>query len=124
MYRIFTAILVTAAALAVASWLFAGIRIGGADTSDRLVTLLAVALIFGLVNALVAPIIKTLALPFIILTLGMLLVVINALMLLLVAAIADGVDVAFRVDGFWSAVGGALVISVVSWALGLAFDND
>ncbi|MBA2455553.1 MAG: phage holin family protein [Nocardioidaceae bacterium] len=124
MYRIFTAILVNAAALAVASWLFAGIRIGGADTSDRLVTLLAVALIFGLVNALVAPIIKTLALPFIILTLGMLLVVINALMLLLVAAIADGVDVAFRVDGFWSAVGGALVISVVSWALGLAFDND
>ncbi len=124
MYRIFTAILVAAAALAVASWLFAGIRIGGADTSDRLVTLLAVALIFGLVNALVAPIIKTLALPFIILTLGMLLVVINALMLLLVAAIADGVDVAFRVDGFWSAVGGALVISVVSWALGLAFDND
>ncbi len=124
MKRIPTAVLVNAAALTVAAWLFNGIRIGGADTGDRLVTLLAVALIFGLVNALVAPVVKLLALPFIILTLGLLLVVINAAMLLLVANIADGLDVGFRVNGFWTAVGGALVISLVSWALGVALKDD
>lgn len=122
--RILTAVLVNAAALAAAAWLFDGIRIGGAETSDRLVTLLVVALIFGLVNALVAPVVKFLALPFIIVTLGLLLVVINAGMLLLVAEIAEGLDVRFRVAGFWTAVGGAVVISVVSWALGVAFRDD
>jgi len=122
--RIVTAVVVNAAALAAAAWIFAGIRIGGAETSDRLVTLLVVALIFGLVNALVAPVVKFLALPFIIVTLGLLLVVINAAMLLLVAEIAEGLDVRFRVDGFWTAVGGAVVISVVSWALGVAFRDD
>jgi len=115
--RILTSALVSAAALAVAAWLFAGIRIGGADTTERLVTLAAVALIFGLVNTLVAPVVKLLALPFILVTLGLLLLVINAAMLLLVAWIADWLDVAFAVSGFWTAVGGALVISVVSWAL-------
>jgi putative membrane protein len=122
--RIFTAVLVNAAALAVAAWLFAGIRVGGADNTDRLVTLLVVAIIFGLINAIVAPVIKLLALPFIVLTLGLLLLVINAGMLLLAAEVADAVDIAFRVRGFWTAVGGALVISLVSWALELALDRD
>lgn len=118
------AVLVNAAALAVAAWLFDGIRIGGADPSDRLVTLLVVALIFGLINAVVAPVVKLLALPFIIVTLGLLLIVINAAMLLLVAEIADAMDVRFRVGGFWTAVAGGVVISLVSWALGLAFRDD
>ena len=122
--RILTTVLVNAAALAAAAWLFDGIRIGGPDASDRLVTLLVVALIFGLINALVAPVVKFLALPFIIVTLGLLLIVINAAMLLLVAEIADGLDVRFRVAGFWTAVGGAVVISLVSWALGIAFRDD
>jgi len=124
MRRMVTAVLVNAGALGVAAWIFPGIRIGGASTSDRVVSLLIAAVIFGLVNLLVGPIVKFLALPFIILTLGVLLVVINALLLMLVARLAAELDVAFRVNGFWSAVGGAVVISAMSWALGRALTND
>lgn len=123
MRKIVTAVLVNAGALAVAAWLFTGIHVGGATTSDRVLTLLVVAVIFGLINAVVGPVVKTLSLPFIILTLGLLLLVINAVLLLLAAKIADAVDVPFRVDGFLTAVGGALVISVVSWALELAIGD-
>ncbi len=123
MRRIVTAVVVNAGAVAAAAWLFAGIRIGGATTTDRVVTLLVVAGILGAVNAIVAPVIKFLALPFIVLTLGLLLLVINAGMLLLAAKIADAVGVAFHVRGFWTAVGGALVVSLVSWALELALDG-
>ena len=124
MRRIVTSVLVNAGALGVAAWIFAGIRIGGASTSDRVVTLLVAAMIFGLVNLVVGPIVKLLALPFILLTLGLLLVVINALLLMLVARLAAELDVAFRVTGFWSAVGGAVVISAMSWALGRAVNDD
>lgn len=119
MRKVLTAVVVNAGALAVAAWLFAGIRVGGRSTRDELVTLLLVAIVFGLVNAVVAPAVKLLSLPFIIVTLGLLLWVINAAMLLLTAALADLVDLPFRVDSFLTALGGALVISVVSWALEL-----
>ena len=121
--KIVTAVLVNAAALAVTAWIFSGIRVGGDTTSGRVMTLLVVAAIFGLINAVVAPVAKLLSLPFIILTLGLLLLVINAAMLLLAAEISEAVDVNFRVDGFLTAVGGALVISIVSWALELAVDR-
>jgi len=87
-------------------------------------TLLLVAAIFGIVNAFVAPVVKFLTLPFILLTLGLLLVVINAVMLLLVARFVDELDLAFRGNGFGTAVGGALVISLVAWALGHAVRED
>ena len=124
MRSIVTAVLVNAGALGVAAWIFAGIRIGGASASDRVVTLLIAAVIFGLVNLVVGPIVKLLALPFILLTLGVLLVVINALLLMLVARLAGELDVAFRVTGFWTAVGGAVVISLMTWALGRAVKED
>lgn len=82
-----------------------------------------VAVVFGAVNALIAPVIKLLSLPFIVLTLGLLLWVINALMLLLTAALAGGFDLSFNVDSFPSALGGALVISIVSWALELVLGD-
>ena len=119
-----TSVLVNAGALSVAAWIFAGIRIGGASAADRVVTLLIAAVIFGLVNLVVGPIVKLMALPFILLTLGVLLVVINALLLMLVARLAGELDVAFRVTGFWTAVGGAVVISLMSWALGRAVKED
>jgi len=121
--KLVTAVLVNAAAVAVAAWIFSGIHVGGDTTTARVVTLLVVAIIFGLVNAVVAPVAKLLSLPFIILTLGLLLLVINAAMLLLAAEISAALDVNFRVDGFLTAVGGALVISIVSWALELAVDR-
>ena len=117
-------VLVSALALAAAAWLFDGIEVTGDTTSDQVITLLAVAVIFGLVNAIVAPVVKLLSLPFIILTLGLLLVLINAAMLWLTSEIAQGLDLGFRVDGFWTAVFGAIVISVVSALLGAVLDDD
>jgi putative membrane protein len=111
-------VVVNALALGAAAWLLEGIRVGGSDTSEQALTLLAVGLIFGVVNAFVAPVIKLLSLPFIILTLGLLLLVINALMLLLTTRLADAFDLGFRVDGFGSALLGSIVITVVSWLFG------
>jgi len=108
-------LLVNAIALSVAAWLLAGIKISGTSTSRKIVTLLVVAAIFGLVNALVKPLATILSLPFIILTLGLLIFVINALMLLLTSWISDGLGVPFEVDGFGTALLGALIITVVSW---------
>jgi putative membrane protein len=126
MVKALTVVLVNACALAVAAWVFEGIRVGAPamDTTDRLVHLAIVAAVFGLVNAVLAPVIKLLSLPFIILTLGLMLIVINALMLLLVSAIADAVDVRFTVNGFWTAFWAAIIISLVSAAMNLVLDND
>jgi putative membrane protein len=123
MRAILAKVVVNAGALAVAAWLFQGIRMGDSSTTDQLVTLLVVAAVFGVVNAVIAPVIKLLSLPFIILTLGLLLWVINALMLVLTAALADGFDLSFEVDSFPSALGGALVISIVTWALELVLGD-
>ncbi len=125
MERILVTIAVNAAALAAAAWIFDGIGVGskGSDTSDRVVTLLLVAVLFGIVNAIVTPIVKLLSLPFIVLTLGLFLLVVNALMLLLTREIAQALDLSFRVDGFWTAVWGGLVISLVGMALNAALDN-
>ena len=106
-------LLVNAVALAVAAWLVGGITLQGATTGQRILTLLIVAVIFGLVNAFVRPIVKLLSLPFIVLTLGLLIFVINAAMLLLTSWITGKLDVQFHVDGFWSAILGSLIISVV-----------
>jgi putative membrane protein len=110
-------LIVNAVALAVAAWLLNGITISGSGTGSRIVTLVVVAAIFGLVNAVVRPLAKLLSLPFIILTLGLLIFVINALMLLLTSWISSGLNVRFHVEGFGTALVGALIITVVSWLM-------
>ncbi len=118
-------VVVNALALAVATWLLDGITLTGGSTEDRVVTLLLVALIFGVVNAVVRPVVKTLSLPFIILTLGLLIFVINALMLLLTSWISSQFGLGFDVDGFWTAVLGAVVVMVATWVLELVLpDGD
>ncbi|MGW4999101.1 phage holin family protein [Streptomyces hydrogenans] len=119
--------LANAGALAVAIWLFEGITLTGNDdiTGEAVGTLLLVALVFGLVNFLVKPIVKLLTLPLFILTLGLITLVVNALMLLLTSWLADLFDLSFHVNGFGTAVVGGLVISVVSWALNILLpDGD
>jgi putative membrane protein len=106
-----------AGALAVAVWLLDKITLTGDSTFKKVWTLLLVALVFGLVNFLVKPIVKVLTFPLFILTLGLITLVVNALMLLLTSWLADKFDLSFHVDGFWTAVLGGLIISVVSWAL-------
>ena len=115
--RFIVRVLAGAVALAVAAWLIGGISFGPGTTSEKALTLLAVAVIFGLVNAIVRPIARLLSIPLLILTLGLFTFVVNALMLLLTAWIASQFDLAFEVDGFWSALLGAVVISVVTFAI-------
>jgi putative membrane protein len=107
-------LVVNAAALGVAAWLFDGITLTGDTRGDRIVTLLVVGAIFGVVTSVVRPIVNLLSLPLIILTLGLMLIVTNALMLLLTSTVADSFGLEFHVDGFWTAVLGAIVISIVS----------
>ena len=104
-----------AGALAVAVWLLDKITLTGDSTGKKAGTLIIVALIFGLVNFLVKPIVKLLTFPLFILTLGLITLVVNALMLLLTSWLADKLDIGFHVEGFWPAVGGAIVITVVTW---------
>jgi putative membrane protein len=110
---------VNALALAAAAFLLDGIEVSGETTQDRVITLVLVALIFGVVNAIVAPVVKLLSLPFIILTLGLLLLVINALMLMLTGWIAEQFGLEFTVDGFWTAVLGAIIVTIAGWAVQL-----
>lgn len=115
--------LTNAVAVAAATWLFHGITITGADDGSRLLTLLVVALLFGLVNEVVRPVVAFLSFPLYLVTLGLMFFVVNALMLLLTSWVCDKIDVGFAVDGFATALGGALVISVVSWLVGLALPD-
>jgi len=110
-------VLVNALALAVATWLLDGISLTADSTENRVITLVLVALIFGVINAVLGPVIKLLSLPFIILTLGLLLLAINALLLLMTSAISEQLGLGFHVDGFWTAVFGAIVVTVSTWVL-------
>jgi putative membrane protein len=110
-------VVVNAGALAVAAWLLDGIRVSGDTTEEKAITLAVVALIFGLVNAIVEPIVKLFSLPFIILTLGLFLIVINALMLLLTSWISEQIGQRFVVDGFWTAVLGGIIVTIATWIL-------
>jgi putative membrane protein len=116
-------VVVDALALAAAVWLIGGISLTGDTTEDQVLVLVLVALIFGVINAFVAPLVKLLSLPFIILTLGLFLLVINALMLMLTSWIAEQIGLGFEVDGFWTAVLGAIVITIASWILEAILPN-
>lgn len=112
-------VVTAAGALAITAWLFDGIEIGGSTDTEQLVTLLIVAAIFGAVNAVVRPVVALLSIPLYVLTLGLFFFVVNALMLLLTSWIADQIGVAFEVEGFWTAVFGAIVISIASAVIGM-----
>lgn len=117
--RLILRLLANAAALAVATFLLSGITINAATTQEKILTLLFVALIFGVINAAVKPIFKLVSLPVVLLTLGLFLVVINALLLMLTSWVAELVRLGWHVEGFWTAVVGSLIVSVVSVVLGL-----
>ena len=112
-------VVVNAVALWVAAEVVSGITVGGATNQDRAVTLLLVAVIFGVVNAVIRPVVRLLALPLYVLTLGLITFVINALMLMLTAWLSRQTTLEFAVEGFGAALLGALVVTVVSWVLNL-----
>ena len=115
--RFLLRLVANAAALAVATWLLAGIELTAAGTGDKVLVLLVVALIFGIVNAIVKPVFTLVTACLVLLTLGLFLLVINALMLLLTSWVATRIGVGWYVDGFGTALLGSVIVSVVSFVL-------
>lgn len=108
-------------ALAVATWLLPGITVADATTENQVLTLLAVAAIFGVVNSIVKPLFRVLTAPLIFLTLGLFLLVINALLLMLVSWLAGELGLSWHVADWGTAFLGALIVSVVSFILNAFF---
>jgi len=113
--------LANAAALAVATWLVPGIWLDEGDQTNRVVTILVVAAIFGVVNAIVKPIFRLVSSPVILFTLGLFLLVINTVLLMLTGWLAGVFGLAWHVDDFGSAFVGSIVVSVVSFVANAMF---
>ena len=105
--RFVLTLLINAVALIALPYVFSSINV------DTFLTALIVALVLGLINTLIRPILILLTLPVTILTLGLFIFVINGLLFWAVGSFMPG----FHVDGFWSGVFGAIVYSLISWAL-------
>ncbi len=116
-------VVVIAVALWVATLLVPGIEISAGETSTQLLTLVAVALIFGLVNAVLKPLIKVVGCPFYVLTLGLIGLVVNALLFMLVGYLAGGIGLPFDVGGFGAAFVGAIVVALVGFVLHVAIPD-
>jgi putative membrane protein len=112
-------VLVSAAALGVATWAVSGIELLAGNGWTRVGTLLAVAVIFGLINATLKPLIKVVGCAFYVLTLGLVALVVNGLLLWLTSVIAGDLTLPFHVTGFWPAFWGAIIVGLVSWLLNL-----
>ena len=107
MLKILLVWLINALALMAVAYLMPGIQVAG------FVTALVAALVLGLINAVIRPVLVLLTLPATLLTLGLFIFVINGLLFWLVGSFVDG----FTVSGFWAGVFGAIVYSIISWAL-------
>ena len=112
--RLIATLVVNVVAIWVAAAIFDGIRY------DDLATLAVTGVVLGIVNLLVRPIVTLLTLPFVVITLGLWLIVVNAIMLMLTNWLVDG----FSVDGFWTALWAAIVIGLVNWILGTMLRAD
>ena len=108
---------ITAVALWIATLIVPGVEVSGRNTGSNVLTLVVVALVFGVVNAVLKPLIKVFGCVFYLLTLGLFALVVNALLFLLTDWIAGVLKLPFHVDGFWAAFWGAIVVAVVSWLI-------
>src|SRR4051794_7770187 len=108
----------TAVSLWIATLVISGIRLTTESVPGKIGALLAVAVIFGIVNAVLRPIIKTIGCGLYVLTLGLISLVVNGALFMLTSWIAGKFDVPFHVDNFWpTAILGALLVGIVSWLL-------
>ena len=120
--RFIVRLLINAFALWLTTLIVSGVNVvpyapGG--TVETILTFLLLALIFGVVNGVIGNLIRIVAFPLYVLTLGLIALVVNALLLLLVAWISDGLGFGLDVDGFWWGVLGALVLALFSWIIGI-----
>lgn len=117
-------VIINAVAIWLATLVLSGLEmVGGRDTTTTVIVFLVVALVFGIVNAVVKPIVKLLALPLYVLTLGLFTVIVNAAMLWVTSWLSQRTEYGLRIDNFGTAVLGALIISIVSFVLSLALKN-
>ena len=115
--RLLLRLLANAAALAVATFLLSGISLTATTLEGKILTFLVVGAVFGILNAIIKPIFQLVTIPLVLLTLGLFLIVINACMLLLTSWLAGLFGLGWSVDGFWTAVLGAIIVSIVSFLL-------
>lgn len=116
--KFFLRVIINAVAIWLATLVLPGLDVvGGGDTTTTVLVFFVVALVFGLVNAVVKPVVAILSFPLYILTLGLFTIVVNALMLLLTGWLSERTEYGLRIDNFGTALLGALIISVVSLVL-------
>ena len=118
---------VNGVALWVAALVLPGINLAEGDVGwgRKIWTIFFVAVIFGIVNAVIKPIANLLSLPFIVLTLGLFIFVVNAFMLQLTEWVSGWLDLSFSIENFfWDAVFGAIIITLVSWVLNVVLPED
>ena len=118
--KLIITVLVTAVALAVSTFVVDGIDVTDSTWSAKAGTLIFVAVVFGIVNAIVKPIVKLVGCGIYVLTLGLFGLIVNALLFMLVGWFAGQFGLGFKVDGFWAGFWGAIVVSVVSFILHVA----
>lgn len=116
-------LVITAAAVWVAALLIPGIHLHAHTTAGKITTLLVVALIFGVVNAVLKPIAKTVGCLAYAITFGLISIVVNGLLFWLTSWVAGKLSVPFHITGFVPAVLGALIVGVVGWVLSLILDE-
>ena len=119
MMKVLLRVLISAAALFVATVLVPGIELRAGTTLSKVGTLIVVALIFGVVNTVLKPIVKTVGCLFYVLTLGLIGLVVNGLLLWLSSWVAGKLSLPFHITGFWAAFWGAIIVGVVGWLLNL-----
>jgi putative membrane protein len=122
MRRFLVRLVINAVALWLTTLIVLGVHVkvyapGGAGPT--IVTYLVVALVFGIVNGVIGNLIRIVAFPLYILTLGLLALVVNALLLLLVAWLTSLLGFGLVIDTFWSGFWGAIVLAIISWLIGL-----
>jgi putative membrane protein len=121
MARFLITLIVNAVALWFTALIVSGVDVAAyaADTGAQVLSYLLIALIFGFVNSFVGTVLRIVAFPLYVLTLGLFSLIVNGLLLLIVAWISDFLGFGLVVDGFWTGVLGALVLGIIAWLLGL-----
>jgi putative membrane protein len=117
--KILIRVLIAAVALFVATLAVPGIELRAGSTAAKAGTLIIVALIFGIVNTVLKPIVKTVGCLFYVLTLGLIGLVVNGLLLWLTSWVAGRLSLPFHITGFWPAFWGAIIVGIVGWLLNL-----
>ena len=116
-------LVITAVALWVATLLISGIQLHAHTTAGKVITLIVVALIFGVINAVLKPIVKTVGCLAYAVTFGLISIVVNGLLFWLTSWVAGKLSVPFHITGFVPAVLGALIVGIVGWVLSLILDD-